>query len=766
MRVAVCTVLLSSAPCILHAQALAPSSPVSEVVVSATPVPGAGVDRDRLPVETQVLTAADLARDGEPDLLRALETQVGPVNLDSASGNPFQPTLFYHGFEASPLQGTPEDLAVYVDGVRFNTPFGDTVNWDLIPSLAIRRMTIEGSNPVFGLNALGGALNTELQTGLTFQGEESDLSGGSFALVEGDAAVGRRIGDTAVYLATSVIHEGGWRDLQSSDIQNLYGDVAWTRSGAELHLGLRFANSDLNGPGTSPVELLAADPRAQFTGPNNIKNRYAALDLRGSDQIDAWTTVQGVAYLDYFRQSVANGNAANDLPCGDGSGLLCSRSGYSATAGGAPIPAFLGENPFAYSELDEQTTDTIGYGASLQAANVHPLWGMPNHAVWGGSFDGAWTGFKAASFIGGITPVTRLFVGPGVLIDEPGNNVPVDVGVRDADYGLFASDTLQLTPALALTLSGRFNDAQADLEDRLGGDLAGDHAYSRFNPAAGLSWRVTSWLTAYAGYAEANRAPTPAELSCAGPQDSCSLANFFVGDPDLKQVVAHTVEAGLRGAFDGGGVRVEYHLGLYRSELDDDIVFVNSVTLNRAYFTNVGATRRQGVDADLQVTDGPWSAHLAYAYTDATYQSGFVEAAGSNPVADANDEVTIVPGDRLPGIPLNQVKLRLQWQATGRLSLAVTGVGQTGEYLFGDEANLTPRLPGFFIVNLDAAYRLTRRVQLFARVENVTNRTYYTYGTFSPTSQVFLVQAPGASDPRSYSPASPIGASGGVRVSF
>lgn len=593
-RVAACATVLAAAPGVLHGQALAPPSSVSAVVVSATPLPGAGLDRDRLPVETQVLTAADLAQNGEPDALRALEEQIGPVNLDSAAGNPFQPTLFYHEFEASPLQGTPEGLAVYVDGVRFNTPFGDTVNWDLIPSLAIRRMTIEGSNPVFGLNALGGALNTELQTGLTFQGKQADLSGGSFGLVKSDAAVGQRIGDTAVYLAASVIHEGGWRDLQSSDIQNLYGDLAWTRDGAELHLGLRFANSDLNGPGTSPVELLAADPRAQFTGPNNSKNRYAALDLRGLDRIGAWTTVQGVVYLNYFRQSVANGNAADDLPCDDGSGLLCSNSGYSTTAGGATIPAYLGGNPFAYSELDDQTTDTTGYGASVQAVNVHPLRGLSNQVVFGGSFDGAWTGFKAASYIGGITPLTRLYVGPGVLIDEPGNNLPVDVGVRDADYGLFASDTLQLTSALALTLSGRFNDAQVDLRDHLGGDLTGDHAYSRFNPAVGLSWQATKWLTVYAGYAAANRAPTPAELSCAGPQNSCSLANFFVGDPNLKQVVAHTVEAGFRGGFDGGGVRIAYQLGLYRSELDDDIVFINSVPLNRAYFTNVGATRRPG----------------------------------------------------------------------------------------------------------------------------------------------------------------------------
>jgi iron complex outermembrane recepter protein len=171
-----------------------------------------------------------------------------------------------------------------------------------------------------------------------------------------------------------------------------------------------------------------------------------------------------------------------------------------------------------------------------------------------------------------------------------------------------------------------------------------------------VTYKVTPSLTAYAGYAEANRAPTPSELSCASPADSCSLANFFVGDPDLKQVVAHTIEAGLRGAVRfGEDDRLNYNLGVYRSNLDDDIIFVNSVTVNRAFFTNVDQTRRQGIDAGIQYKTPRWSAYLAYSYTDtytdATFQSTFVEAAGSNPAADANGNITINPGNRLPGVP-------------------------------------------------------------------------------------------------------------------
>ena len=738
-------------------------------VIGASPLLGSGVDRDTVPAETNVLKGDDLSRGGttNSDPVRALNEQVGGVNLDSASGNPWQPTMVYHGFEASALQGTPQGLAVYVNGVRFNQAFGDTVNFDLLPNIAISEMNLEGSNPVFGLNALGGALNVQLKNGFTYHGGEMSFSGGSFDTFGGDFRYGRQSGDTAVYVAASGIHQDGWRDLQTSGVENFYGDVGWRGGTGEVHFNVMLANSVLNGPGTSPVELLAADASAQFTGPNQISNRFMQVSLSGNLAVSDTLSVQAVTYYTNFLQHVTNGNASNDAPCNDGSGLLCTDAGYSTTRGGATIPAFLGSNPFPYSELDNQTTNTNGYGAAVQATDTRTVFGFKNHLVGGLSFDGARTEFTGVSYIGGITPDTRVFVGPGVVLDEPGVNQAVRVGISDAYYGLFIADTFNVTDSLALTASGRFNAAAIDLGDQNGGDLSGNHSYARFNPAAGVTYKVTPWLTAYAGYAEANRAPTPAELSCASPADSCSLANFFVGDPNLKQVIAHTIEAGIRGTVTiGGNDRLSYDLGFYRSNLNDDIVFVNSETLNRAFFTNIGQTRRQGVDAGIQYKTPRWSAYLAYTYTDATYQSGFVEAAGSNPAGDANGDITVRLGDRLPGVPVHQGKLGLTYHVTDQWTIGAVAIAQTGAYLFGDEANLTPRLAGFITVNVSSSYQLTPNIQLFASVENVTDAKYYTYGTFSPTAAVFLAQAPNATNPRAYSPAAPIGGFGGVRVKF
>jgi iron complex outermembrane receptor protein len=755
------TVLAQTAP-----SAVAPVAPEQITVIATSPLLGSGIDRNLVPAETNVLSSSDLARGGTSDVLRALNDQVGGVNLESASGNPYQPTLLYHGFQASPLQGSGEGLAVYVNGARFNQAFGDTVNWELLPSIAIDKVNLEGSNPVFGLNALGGALSLQMKNGFTYQGVEADVSGGSFDTIQAESQYGLQRGNWSFYAAGNELHQDGWRDLQSSDIQNFYGDLGWRNDRAEAHVTLSMGNSVLNGPGTSPIQLLQADPAAQFTAPNLIANRDLAVNVNGSYRVTDTLSVQAVAYYQYLLQRVVNGNSPNDFPCDDGSGLLCSDVATpSTTRGGGTIPDFLNGGP--YSELDTQTTNSNGYGTSVQGTETGDVFGMHNHLVFGGSFDGAKTTFDADGYLGGLTPISRVFTGPGIVIDEPGNNVPVRVDVTDAYYGLFAADTLSITDRLAVSFSGRFNSAQIGLADQNGGDLTGRHAYNRVNPAVGAVYKFANSLSVYAGYSESNRAPTPAELSCAGPLDSCSLANFFVGDPDLKQVVAHTVEAGFRGRLHPtGDIALSYDVNLFRTVSDNDIAFENSVTTGRAFFQNVGQTRRQGVDAGMEARTSRWHAFVEYSYTQATYQTTFVESGGSNPDADANGNITITPGDTLPGVPTTRLKFGAETNITDKWMVGFNGLYQSGQFLFGDDANLTPRLQGFVTVDLTTSYQITPHLQVFGRVENVGDARYYTYGTFSPTSSVFLAQAPNATNPRSYSPAAPIGGFGGVKVTF
>ena len=736
-------------------------------VIAATPLLGSGVARSTVPAQTQVLNAQDIARTGNPDALRALNEQVPGVTLDAAAGNPFQPSLFYHGFQASPLQGNPQGLAVYVNGARFNDPFGDTVNWDLIPSIAIDRMYLVGSNPVFGLNALGGALAVQMKNGFTYQGGEADALGGSFSQYQGEMQYGIRTGDTAAYLAVSGLHQGGWRDLQSSNLGNLYGDIGWRGDRGEVHVNVIAANTRLNGPGTSPVQLLAADPAAQFTAPNLITNNYTQVNLTGSYRISDNTSLQGNAYATYLLQKVANGNAPDAMPCGSGSGFLCVSPGVFATdRNGNPIPDFLNGGP--YSQLDQQSTNTYGYGGALQVTNRTPRFGHPNQFIAGLSYDGGQTLFGASTEIGGLTLADRVFFGPGVTMDQAdGSLAPVRVAVSNAYYGAFFTDTFDITPALSANIAGRYNFAQIDLSDQIGSTLSGNHSFGHFNPSAGLTWKFLPDLAAYASYAVANRAPTPGELSCASAANPCSLANFFVGDPSLQQVVAHTVEAGLRGRmhpFDGA--ELTSSVAYFHTNLDNDILFVNSPIQGRAFFQNVGSTLRQGVDLDLQLKTDRLLAWIAYSYTDAQFQTGFIESSENNPAANSEGNIQVEPGDRLPGIPANLLKIGVDYKITDKWTAGGTGIYASGQFLFGDEANLTPTTPPYFVLNLHSSYQLTKQLQVYAILENAFNATYYTFGTFSPTSSVPIVQAPGASNPRSLSPAAPIGVTIGLRATF
>jgi outer membrane receptor protein involved in Fe transport len=763
------SVLLSAAAGAQQPSKTPPLSLPTVEVVGATPLLGSGVDRDRVPAETQVLTDRDISRNGYPEMLRALEENVPGVTLDNAAGNPFQPNLLYHGFLASPLQGNPQGIAVYLNGVRFNQPFGDTVNWDLIPDLAIDRMDLVGSNPVFGLNALGGALSVRMKNGFTYHGAEIDLLGGSFSQYQGQLQYGVQSGNAAAYIAATGLHQGGWRDFQSSNIRNFYGDLGWRGIRGEAHVNVTAADNTLNGPGTSPIELLAVNPSAQFTAPNLIKNKYALVSASGSYDITDTTSLQGIAYYEYFLQKVVNGNVPVASPCTDDdqAGFLCVAPGAFATnRAGNPIPDFLNGGP--YSDLDQQSTNTNGYGASLQVTNRDELFGRPNQLVAGFSFDGAQTLFSGSTQIGGLSLNDRVFAGPGTTIDQAdGSIAPVRVGISDAYYGLFFTDTFDITPQLTANLAGRYNLAQINLSDQLGSALTGNHTYSRFNPAGGLTWKILPGLAAYASYADANRAPTPAELACASPASPCSLAQFFAGDPNLQQVVSHTIEAGLRGQLrPSDSATLSAEIAFFRTTLDNDIAFVNSPIQGRGFFQNVGTTLRQGIDVNLQFRTDRLLTWLGYSYIDATFQSDFTVSSPNNPAADASGNIMVERGNHLPGIPTNLIKLGVDYKLTDAWTIGGTGVAASGRYLFGDEANLTPKTPAYFVLNLHTSYQLTPNLQFFGLLQNAFNTTYYTFGTFSPTSSVFIAQAPGATNPRSYSPGAPIAATAGIRLTF
>ena len=736
-------------------------------VVATTPLLGSGVERSKVPAETAVVTSRDISRDGNANAVRALDETAPGVQVSGIASNPYQPSLVYHGFQASPLQGNSQGLAVYLNGARFNQPFGDTVDWDLIPDIAIDRMNLVGSNPVFGLNALGGALSVELKNGFSYHGGEITAYGGTLRNYGGEMQYGVQSGDVAAYTAGRWVHSNGWRVPQSSDLANIYGTLGWRGNGGRLNVDLTAADTRLNGPGTSPIAQIKVDPAATFTGPALQTSKYLRLNINGSYDVSADTSLQGVAYYNYLNQKYLNGAAPDFGVCDDGSGFLCQSPGIFLTdRAGNPIPDYLNGGP--YSQLNRQSINSNGYGASLQATNRTPLWGHKNQLVAGVSFDGAQTLYAASALAGGFDVASSLWFGPGVTIEQADNSLaPARVAISDAYYGAFFTDVFDITPKLSANVAGRLNLAQIDLSDKLGTRLSGNHSYTRFNPSAGLTYKFLTGLSVYASYAEANRAPMPIELACASAAAPCSLANFLSADPDLQQVVAHTIETGIRTeTHPADDATLSTDLALYRTTLSNDILAVGSALSGLRFFQNVGGTLRQGVDLNMRLTWNRLTAWLGYSLIDAEFQSAFTEMSENNPWADANGDIHVKPGDRIPGIPQHVLKFGADYKVTDRWIVGGAARYATGQFLVGDEANLTAPTPDYFVLNLHTSYQILANLQFFAKIDNAFNAKYYTYGTFGPTAAVPIAQAPGATNPREYSPAAPINALVGVHATF
>src|SRR5262249_52270716 len=269
-------------------------------------------------------------------------------------------------------------------------------------------------------------------------------------------------------------------------------------------------------------------------------------------------------------------------------------------------------------------------GALLQALNDEKVFGHDNFFTIGASVDRSKIGFQANSELGVISP--DLFVGPTPAIPGTGQIIhtaanigfaPVSLAAWQTYYGAYFNETFDLTNRLSLTAGGRYNLAAIDMADLFGTspELSASYTYARFNPVTGLTYKIIPELmTFYAGYSEANRIPTPLELGCSNPQKPCLLEGFLVSDPPLQQVVAKTVEAGLRGNINTGSRRGDWKLGLFHTDSENDIIQVASVIQGRGVFQNVPRTRRQGLEAGADYQTGQYLFYANYAFIDATYQ--------------------------------------------------------------------------------------------------------------------------------------------------
>ncbi|MGU7773408.1 TonB-dependent receptor [Burkholderia sp. MR1-5-21] len=671
------------------------------VVVGTTPLLGIGTPLSKVPANVQTVRAAELDAQHRLTLTDFFAANLQSVTISEAQGNPYQTDVNYRGFTASPLLGTPQGLSVFVDGVRVNEAFGDVVNWDILPTQAIDRMQlIPGSNPVYGRNTLGGALAITTKNGKSNPGGEAEVSGGSWGRKTADIEQGGTIGSNLDYYATAnVANDGGWADHNASRVRQAFGKLRYTDADTTLSISAGGADNTLYGTQTIPRSFL--DNRKQaYTYPDLNRNSAEYVTLSGDRFFGEHVELSGNAYYRHLRNSNLSSNNNTDFGSVGEDGTVDTVQGTNA----------------------QSTIVTDSYGGSLQLTLLGKLGGMANQLIAGVAADFANSSYVASSQDAYFTD-TRAAIGVGDFVQQ------TNAKTRNANFGVYLSDALSLTPHWTLTLSGRYDWSKSQIGDESGVQplLDGNHTFSRFNPAVGLNWNPVVGFTAYATYNEGMRSPTAIELACADPAAPCSLPNDFIADPALKPVISKTFEVGARGRI---GAATTWSAAAYRTTLTDDIQFISSPASAQGYFRNVGDTRRQGIELAGRTQLGRLGVGLSYSYVDATYRSSWTEHSPANSAADANGNVTVKPGDHIPGIPAHTVKLRLDYAATPAWDIGANVTWRSGVYARGDESNqdVNGKIAGYVLVDLDMRYRITKRFEVFASVTNLFDKRYASFG--------------------------------------
>lgn len=728
-------------------QADRPVKQLHEVkVIAIAPLPGFEVPPLQIPLNVQSAQADDMAQIHGQSLTDLLQANFQGVNVSQSQGNSWQGNLIFHGFTLSPLLGSPSGISVYMDGVRQNEPFAETVNWESIPDFAVRDVElVPGSNPLYGLNTLGGALLLTSKSGFTDPGGRVDISGGSWGRLQADADIGAHSRTAAIYVGAASDYERGWRDDSPSRVQQAFVRGDWRPDEATtLMLSYTGSVGQLAGTQSLPVEWIDT-PKAGFTWPDYFRNHLNAFNLQGSRQLSANWAVQADAYLrlSQSRSFNSNTNDSDDYdPAQDGA------LGY--TVDGAYDPASLGQFYYAgvspaYDPAHPAATinnvpasnvlgnvRTRGYGGSLQAVDSTPLGGHDNQLTIGISLDAGSSDFSqyAQPAYFPFDPFRR---GETIGLQPFALDMLTHAGSSSRSAGIYAMDAFTLAPTVHLSVGGRYNRSRLAVVDRSGQepDIDGAQRFHRFNPSLGATWAITPAFGVYANYDEGMRTPTPIEFECADPAAPCALPNDFTGDPPLKPVVVRTLSGGLRGTVAGGSLR--WNVSPYLSRASNDILTVFTGGSSQGYFANVPSTRRAGVDLGLGGELGrlEWQANLSY--VRATYGADFETQSEANSSADDDGAIQVHRGDRLPGVPHGLFNLSGEYRLTSQWSFGANLRAYTGQYAVGDENNQDRHgaLPGYAVVALDLHYRPSRRLAFFASVDNLFDRRYVSAGQLS-----------------------------------
>ncbi|WP_426166212.1 TonB-dependent receptor [Pseudoduganella sp. R-34] len=688
-------------------------------IVGIAPVAALVTDRRLLPYAVQ-LGAVPLQ--GET-LAETMARTLAGVNLNEVSGSPYQHDVTYRGFRASPLLGTAQGLSVYLDGVRVNEPFGDVVNWDMLPEAAIGKVLLApGSNPLYGLNTLGGALVLVTRNGRDDPGGSISVTGASYGRRQVELSHGAHSdGGWHSYVAATLFHDRGWRADSRGQLARLFAKAGRSAGPFEWDISVLAGGSRLVGNGLLPDGLYQADRRAVYTSPDRSRNQLRQVQASLLRHLDGGAQLSLSAYARSSRRDGVNGDVGDDAE--DGSS-------------GDPVPASFN------TAVTRQRSQ--GANASWQRTlGAHRL-------ALGTTFDRSSVSFAQFSQAGEFGARREVLALPG---SEPELEAAVDGMARSAS--LFSSDTWTLGSDWSLTASARY--AWSRLSNTIRhDDGAGQHerfTYRKLNPALGVTYQAAPKLTLFANASQSNRVPTVIELGCADPEQPCRLPVGLQSDPYLKQVFSRTVEAGARWKQDGQ----QASLAIYRTQNRDDILFRTAGVSQHGYFANFPRTRHQGADITASLRAASVQLTIVYSFLDAVYGADGSLFTGSR-------DVTVRKGTRMAGLPRHTFKLGADWHVSEALSLSATLHAASSMAILGNEDGARPgwRVGGHTLLGLQASYRPNEKWEWQVRINNATNRRYETFGAMAAD---FFSTGP-AQEARFVAPGAPRTVTAGLRINY
>ena len=745
-------------------------------VYSATPLPSIGLPLNIIPANIQIATPKAINNQAGVSLADYMSNNLQSVTVSEMGGNPWQPEINFRGYSASPLLGMPQGLSTYVDGVRVNEPFGDVTLWDKIPNFAIGGMQlIPGSNPMYGLNTLGGSIAIQTKSGRQAQGAAAEFEAGSWNRQRYLAEFGgvSKDGSVDYYIGHQTTKEDGWRQFSPSRLNQTFAKTGWQSESTKLDLSYIGTDNKLIGNGFTPDHMLSGDRDQIHTRPDYTNNYYKHLALNGSHWFNKDVMLSGNTYYRKSNRHTINGDlyeneVENTDPHQYYSQLgTCDKSGDCELVGSA---------------MNRTSTKQDNYGISGQLTFNQDWMGKKNQFIVGSGFDYSKIIFSqrehvnistlgdSSHMIGGTyTPVATVFDSSRQPITGALPAVQT-TGLTGKQWtaSLFATDTLSLNDKWHLNAGARYNYTKVDNDDTLRGpyspsndkSLTAVDSYSRINPTLGITHTPTDKLSVFASYSESSRAPTSIELGCSNPANPCLLPSAMADDPPLKQVVAKTYDFGVRGNLTES---IKWNASLYQANNHNDIQFIRAPgSTSLGYYSNVGQTLRQGLDLGLSGQMDKFRWNTSYSFIRATFDDGLTLLSGSNSSAadgtDAKNQIFVEKGNRLPGIPAHQLKLRGQYQATPDWSIGANLIAFSSQYVMGNENNKhvanasncsnddgvrggvendaacgSGKISGYTVVNLDSQYNIGSGWKAFAKVINVFDQNYNVAGRLAET---------------------------------